>query len=95
MRDWRGLFETLFEVLRTDHVGCASVIRGAGGTGAGSVALLEGDLTVDETLEYARTLLELGSEAQAGELLRAALTAAFSVSLGSQRPPAVVPQGAQ
>lgn len=69
---------------------------GLGHAASATVPLLVGDLTVVETLDYARVLLESGRPTEARELVWAALrVAAVAVVQGPQRPWVTWAQGPQ
>jgi hypothetical protein len=78
MVDWESWVQTVWDVLQSDDEACLGLIRSAGGRGA-SVALIDGNATAADALAYARTLSELGLVAEARDVFRAVIGAAFGM----------------
>lgn len=78
MIGFAGWFQAFFEMLMVDDMAAATLLAAMGGSLAARVALIECDITVEEALSYARVLLDLGEDGQAGEIAQEAMNAAFA-----------------
>lgn len=79
MFDWENWVQTVWNVLQTDDEACLNLIMAAGGRLTGMITLVDGDTSFAEALAYARTLFELGSIAEAHDILTEVLRVAFSL----------------
>lgn len=85
----------MWELLGSDDRALAGLLEHLGIDSSSMVSLVEGDLTVSETLEYARTLLDIGQSDVARELLRVVLGFAGQLCSAAQAPLVSLVQGAQ
>ncbi len=65
------------QLAQSDERAVMRAILGAGGRCV-SVRLVEGELSLEDTLAYARVMMELGCPAEAEELVAAAVEASFA-----------------
>ncbi len=72
--DYDGWFQTVWDVLQADDVACLALIAATTGVRC-DVELIDGQVSPEDALAYARTLYELGYVAQARDVLQAVLCA--------------------
>lgn len=72
--DYDAWFQTVWDVLQADDVACLALIAATTGVRC-DVELVDGQVSPEDALAYARTLYELGYVAQARDVLQAVLSA--------------------
>ncbi len=89
-------FDALIDVLQSDEDTCMALLAAHGVDPDALVDLIVDELSSYEALCYARTLLEIGRDVEAEEVVRAVIAAGYAdVPQGSQNPVGDTPQGAQ
>jgi len=90
------ILETLLGVLDHDEEACLALLASQGIDTDASVDLIADELTGYEALCYAKTLLEIGRDVEAEEVLLAVIAAGWvDRPQGSQKRALDVPQGSQ
>jgi len=88
--------DTLIDVLDSDEESCMALLTAHGVDPNAPVDLIVDVLTSYEALCYAKTLLEIGRDVEAQEVIFAVVAAGHvDVPQGSQLPVGDIPQGSQ